>query len=101
MAAKKKLLIIISSDPRESDRAAEGIRVAAGLGLDRKIDVSVLLEAEAKRCVSDPPEDLIDGENFNQYLPLLSEAKIPICIKEESSKLAESLLASDHDEIRF
>ena len=38
-----KTLVIVETDPRTSARAAEGIRIAAGIGVWKKTDVTLLL----------------------------------------------------------
>lgn len=68
-----KALFVIASDPRTSHRAAEAIRIAAGVCAWKKVDVSVYLHGEAKRILEDKTGDFVDEEQLERYLPMLRE----------------------------
>lgn len=70
----KKVLIIVTSDPRESGRAAEAVRIAAGVGNWEKVAVRLCLCGEACRALLETDE-LVNGDVFDAYLPLLLEAE--------------------------
>jgi hypothetical protein len=67
-------LFVITSDPRASTRPAEAVRIAAGVAAWRKVAVSIYLRGAAVLALSELPDDLADGDHFNRYLPLVSEA---------------------------
>lgn len=67
------MLFVIVSDPRTSHRPAEAIRIAAGVGAWKKVDVDVYLYGEAVRVLGEATEDLVDEEHLTRYLPLLRE----------------------------
>jgi hypothetical protein len=69
----KSLLVLIGADPHESDRAAEAIRVAAGIGAWKKVRVNVCLHGPAVACVTEPPENLESGELIAEHLPSILE----------------------------
>ena len=68
------VLIIITSDPRTSPRPAEAVRIAAGVGAWREVAVSIYLRGSAVLALSEFPDELADGDNFNRYLPLVGES---------------------------
>ncbi len=73
-----RILFIIESDPRVSARPAEAIRIAAGVGTWKKAHVEVCLWGPAVLCLSEYPDDLVDAENFEHYLPILGEWGWPV-----------------------
>src|SRR5688572_15344087 len=76
---KKSVLVLITSDPRQSHRAAEGVRVAAGLASWSKGDFSVYLGPAALQLLSEFPEDCRGFEVAVQNLPLLGR-RSPVLI---------------------
>ena len=94
---KPRLLFIITSDPLTSHRPAEAVRIAAGSGVWKKVDVRVYLRNTAVLALSELTDDLVDEENFVRYLPMLGEAGHPIYV-ERGSPLLERLGAAS---IRF
>jgi hypothetical protein len=71
--APKKMLIGVSSDPRRSARPGEAVRIAAGVGAWKKVQVSLHFSGEAVRCLFEDAEELVNGEFFSHYLPLIGE----------------------------
>jgi hypothetical protein len=69
----KNVLIVVTADPRASGRAAEAVRIAAGVGGWEKVAVKVCFCAEARLALTGEPDDLVNGEVFAAYLPLLLE----------------------------
>ena len=70
---KRRALFIVTSDPRQSGRAAEAVRIAAGVGAWPQVEVTIYLRGEAARALGRDAEELVDGENFHRYLPMLCE----------------------------
>jgi len=71
---KPKVLIIVTSDPRTSPRPAEAVRIAAGIGAWQKVELSLYLRGAAVLALGENAEDLVDGENYVRYLPLVAES---------------------------
>ena len=69
-----QLLFVITTDPRTSPRPAEAIRIAAGVGVWRKVAVTVYLRDAALLALSEYPDELVNGENFTRYLPVVPES---------------------------
>src|SRR3954454_11636692 len=82
--ANKKLMIVVSSDPRSSHRPAEAIRLAAGIVAWRKVDVTLFFTGPAVAAVNSDADDFVDAESYTQYLPLLSEYGRPLLVDSES-----------------
>lgn len=67
------MLVIIASDPHESHRPAEGIRVAAGLASYGTLSVKVCFCQVAGVILSRDSSHFVDGNVIKQYLPLLAK----------------------------
>jgi hypothetical protein len=81
-------LFVIDTDPRTGGRAAEAVRIAAGVAVWKRIDVAVYLRGAAVLVLGENTDDLADAENYARYLPLLGESGRPICVQEGSPFLA-------------
>ncbi len=77
----RKVLFIVNSDPRSSPRTAEAIRIAAGVGTWRRVEVTVVLCETAVLALSEFPDDLVDEDNFTRYLPILGELGRPVYVE--------------------
>ncbi len=71
---KPRLLFVIDSNPRQSGRAAEGIRIAAGIGAWKKVDVDVFLREKAEVILGDDAENLVDGDHLAEHVKLIRAA---------------------------
>jgi hypothetical protein len=83
-----KTLVMIETDPRTSARPAEGIRIAAGIGVWKKTDVTLLLRGPvAGYSLQEMADDLVDEDNFTRYLPLVAELPRPIYLESSFTDL--------------
>ena len=82
------ILILISSHPKESHRAVEGIRIGLGL-IGNDYQVRIVLMDHAPLLLGEDNEDLVDGEILLKFLPSFKEMEQPIYIEELSLKTAE------------
>ncbi len=71
----KNVLVVVTADPRENGRAAEAVRIAAGVGGWEKVAVKLCLCGEARRVLEESHDDLVNGDVFAAYLPLLLEGE--------------------------
>ena len=78
-----KIVFLIRSNPCESHRPAEAIRIAAGLGVGKN-PIKILLSSEAPRVLSSEEEDLIDIEIIEKFLPFIEEMGIPFYVEKDS-----------------
>ena len=69
----RSLLIHVTSDPRECSRPAEAVRIAAGIGAWRKVQVHLYFEGPAVRALDEYADELAEGELFGQYLPAVPD----------------------------
>ncbi len=86
---KPSVLFIISSDPRSSARPAEAIRIAAGVGTWKKVEVSVYLRDAGVLALSEFPDDLIDEDNYTRYFPIVGEFGHSIYVQKGAPLLRE------------
>lgn len=86
---KPSLLIVVESDPRASGGPAEAIRVAAGIGTWRKVEVALYLRGPAILSLAEYSDDWIDEDNFGRYLPILGEGGRPVYVQEGAPELQE------------
>ena len=86
---KTSVLFVVSSDPRNSPRPAEAVRIAAGIGAWGKVEVTVYLRDAAVLALGEFPDDLIDGENFERYLPIVAESGGAVFVQRDAPLLKE------------
>jgi len=86
----RKALFVVNSDPRTNPRTAEAIRIAAGVGAWKKIDVTLVLCESAVLALREFPDELIDEDHFTRYLPILGEFGRPVYV-ETGEPLLEDL----------
>jgi hypothetical protein len=82
-------LFIVQSDPRTSPRPAEAIRIAAGVGTWRKVEVTLALLGPATLALCEFPDELVDEDNYVRYLPIVGEWGRPIYVQEGSPFLSD------------
>jgi hypothetical protein len=85
---KRRVLIIVASDPRVSPRPAEAVRIAAGVGAWETIEAVLYLRGPAVLALGENAEELVDGDNFVRYLPLAPGAGRRICVPRGESLLS-------------
>ena len=86
---KRRALFIVSQDPRSSARTAEGIRIAAGVGTWKRVEIQLYLRDAAVLALSEYPDDLIDEDNFTRYLPIVAECAGSILVQQGAPLLQE------------
>jgi hypothetical protein len=84
-----KVLLIIESDPRGSHRPAEAVRIGAGVGTWKKVDVILYLRNQAVLALSEWCDEFVDEDNFMRYLPIFGEWKRPIYVQSGARALQE------------
>src|SRR5277367_6014917 len=89
MSALPRTLVLIETDPRNSARPAEGIRIAAGIGAWKKTDVTLLFRGPvAGYSLQEYADELMDEDNFTRYLPLVAESERPIYLEDSFTDTA-------------
>ena len=74
-----KIIFLIRSNPCESHRVAEAIRIAAGLGTGNN-SIKVILSGEAIRILSPDEDDLEDIDIIEKFLPIIKDWEIPLYV---------------------
>ena len=81
------ILIIVSADPRANRRAAEAVRVAAGLAALGELRVGVCFCGNGSLILSRPASSFADGEVIETSLPVLAKHAANIWAKANDSFL--------------
>ena len=71
---KRRVLFIVTSDPRVSPKPAEAVRIAAGLAVWQEAVVAVYFCGEAARVMSEEAGLLVEGQSLERHLEILREA---------------------------
>jgi len=70
---KRKVLIIIDTDPRTNPRAAEAVRLAGGVCVWEQVEVSVVLHHAAAHALGEAAADMPAGKIYKQFFPMIRE----------------------------
>jgi sulfur relay (sulfurtransferase) DsrF/TusC family protein len=73
------IVVVIREDPQKSHRAVEALRIALGLSTGEN-PLSVVLLGQAPLMISKEPEDIVDGEIMEKYLPSFKHLRIPFSV---------------------
>ena len=84
-----KILFVITSDPRSSDRAAEAVRIAAGVSVWGRLHVAVFLHGPAVLLLGEAVEALVESEALREWWRLLAERQCPVYVERGSAMLPE------------
>ncbi len=74
-----RILLVVDSDPRTSTRPAEAMRLAAGLGAWRNVELQIYFTGDALWAFDESVE-VCDGEILRRCLPLLTETDRPLLV---------------------
>jgi hypothetical protein len=73
------IVVVIRGDPRKTHRPVEALRIALGLSTGEN-PMTVVLLGEAPALISEDPEDIVDGEILEKYLPSFQHLGIPFVV---------------------
>jgi hypothetical protein len=74
-----RVVIVIREDPEKSHRAVEALRIALGLSTGDTLPVVVLL-GRAPLLLASDPQDIVDGDTLELYLPSLKQLQVPFAV---------------------
>lgn len=74
-----RVVVVIREDPQKSHRAVEALRIALGLSMGGN-PLTVVLLGQAPLLISEEPEDVVDGEILEKYLPSLKQLEVPFAV---------------------
>jgi sulfur relay (sulfurtransferase) DsrF/TusC family protein len=80
---EQNVIVLIKSDPEESHRPVEAIRIALGL-ISGDHKVSVVLLDKSPLLLGNTAEDLVDGEDLEKYLPPFKELDQTFYVEKEA-----------------
>lgn len=86
---KRRVLFIVDGNPRTSPKPAEAVRIAAGVSVWEKAEVTLYLRDAAVLALGEFADELVDGESFLRYLPVLAESKQAILVQSKTPALDE------------
>ncbi|WP_020494005.1 hypothetical protein [Verrucomicrobium sp. 3C] len=78
MEIEKQVLVVVEADPEHSPRAAEGLRVAAGLSMHPELRVTVVLGRETARAMREKWFRRVEGEVWDRALAELVENQVSL-----------------------
>jgi len=81
--AKPTLLVCIQSDPMETHRPVEGLRIALGLSTGFPA-LTVVLLGQARLLLTDEACDVIDADVLERHLPAVQELRLDLVVPESS-----------------
>jgi len=73
------VVVVIQEDPRKTHRAVEALRIALGLSTGEN-PMTVVLLGQTPLLISKDPEDIMDGEILEKYLPSFKSLEIPFAV---------------------
>jgi hypothetical protein len=80
---KPFVLFVVTSDPRNSPRPVEALRIVVGTAAWKRVDVALYLGRSAVLTVAENVDDLVDADNLERYRPLLKDLARPVYIDAE------------------
>lgn len=79
------ILVLIQSNPLETHRPTEGLRIALGLSTGAS-SVTIVLLGRARMLLSEDTSDVVDSEILERHLPVIQELQLPIVVPEGSAE---------------
>ena len=79
------ILVLIQSNPLETHRPTEGLRIALGLSTG-SASVTVVLLGQARMLVTEETSEVVEVEILEKYLPTIQDLELPIVIPEGSGE---------------
>ena len=75
------ILVLIQSNPLETHRPTEGLRIALGLSTG-SASVTVVLLGQARILLTEEASDVVEAEILERHLPVIQELELPIVLPE-------------------
>lgn len=72
-----------------SGKPAEAIRIAAGVGTWKKVEIYMYLHGPAVLALSEYADEFIDEDNYTRYFPIVAEFGRPIYVERHAKLLGE------------
>ena len=78
------ILVLIQSNPLETHRPTEGLRIALGLSTGVS-SLTIVLLGQARILLTEETGDVVDGEILERHLPVIQELGLAIVVPEGST----------------
>jgi|GEM_PF-4404960 len=82
----RRVLFIVTSDPRESARPAEALRTAAGIAVWKEAEVTMCFCGAAARVLSENVGTLRESESLERHVEILREAGARLLCAEKANE---------------
>jgi hypothetical protein len=79
----RRVLLIVTRDPRTSGRVAEAIRFTAGVSAWQKVDVTLYFGGDAVQGFLAGENWFVDEDNIVDFLPLIAEHKQELYVERD------------------
>ncbi len=79
------ILVLIQSNPLETHRPTEGLRIALGLSTGAS-SLTVILLGQARILLTKETSDVVDAEILERHLPVIQELKLVMVVPEGTSE---------------
>ena len=90
---KRRVLIIVASDPARSSRPAEGLRIAASLASWKRVEVSLCLWAAGAAALGDDADLFERGDELTRWLATVRDSGAPIYAEMGARRPARAITA--------
>jgi len=80
----KRVVVVISDDPRSTARPVEALRIALGLCAGDH-DTTVVLLGSASQLLMEDTEEIVDAEILEKYLPSFKHLAVPFIVETGTS----------------
>ena len=83
------VLVLVMTDPRQNPKPAEAIRIVAGVGTWKKVQMILYLHGPAILALDEFVDELVDEDNFVRYLPILSDFPRKVLVEKDSPFISQ------------
>ena len=97
--SEEPVLVLISSDPRDSGRAFEAMRIGVGVVAGENV-VTFVLTGPAAHLLDADTDDLVDGDDIAKFRENLKRLGVPFHVETGSIPTAPDWNADGHPVVR-
>ena len=80
------ILVLIQSNPMETHRPTEGLRIALGLSTG-SASLTVVLLGQARMLLTEEASDVVEADILERHLPVIQELELPIVLPEGTREI--------------
>lgn len=79
------ILVLIQSNPLETHRSTEGLRIALGLSTGAS-SLTIILLGQARILLTNETSDVVDVEILEKHIPVIQELELVMVVPEGTSE---------------